>query len=193
MRIYLILLTLLQHSHITTTWLPPSICYQCKKKYWSDYKCINITILKIPGLHRPCVECGKYNYDTAEYTCKPCSYQCQTCDQYGCLTCKSEYGFEYNSITKECLCLKGYFKDGRCFCHDALHYVNKEGECMPCGLESRGEGNCFPDCPINTFEYTTDKCAHCHYSCSRCSDPKVCMKQLYFLYQIYAHNKSAPN
>ena len=147
----------------------PNFCFECKPSYiWQDYKCTLFDSRKIPGVNRPCVQCGPYNYVTSDYKCKACPFPCITCDAAGCFTCKTELGFALNVATKKCECLKGYFKDGKCLCQDDLHYVDKDGNCVECKKGTRGIGNCFPPCPKNTYEITVNQCEPCHYSCGVC-------------------------
>ena len=147
----------------------PNFCFECKPSYiWIDNKCAPFDSRSIPGVNRPCVQCGEYNYATADYKCKACPFPCKTCDENGCITCKVELGFELNVATKKCECLKGYFKNGKCLCQDDLHYVDTNGNCVECQKGTRGVGNCFPPCPKYTYEITVSQCEPCHYSCGVC-------------------------
>ena len=150
----------------------PRFCYECADKYmWYDGICTPISSRIISGMYRPCISCGKYNYPTLDYVCKACPFPCETCTDFNnCLTCKVELGFQLNNITHMCECIKGYFKEGFCYCQNASYYLNETGDCVPCITGKRGIDNCPEPCPIHFFEYTINDCTPCHFSCNNCTD-----------------------
>jgi len=172
-------------SSCSQCWGPDNYqCLQCSGNYlWIHNICSPLDTRSISGWGRPCVECGEYNYPL-EGKCYPCLYPARVCNQDQDLVCKVELGFELNQNI--CECVKGVFRDGRCFCQEKNHYVNADGDCMPCDFTTRKERGCNPICPSGYYDSGND-CLPCHYTCSECSlgtgenDCDVCKSQFEFV------------
>lgn len=101
--------------------------------------------------------------------CLACQYSCSTCnDNITCLTCNSSLNRVYNSVSKLCSCLSGFYDNflvQSCFsCPYSCTTCTSQTVCLSCP-NTRTLTNSLCPCNAGYFEAGIATCQACNYNC----------------------------
>jgi hypothetical protein len=153
-------------------------CFHCnsglvwiKEARSSKSTCGVVEDRQIPGYARDCSECGINNYVDTTKTCKPCSYNSTKCKKDEDIICKNTFDL----VNGTCKCLTGYFSpvNGSCYCKEADHYLDDQGNCNQCTLDTVCKKGCNNTCPTGTYRDGCG-CIPCTPPCLFCTSNKSC-------------------
>ncbi|CAD8066053.1 unnamed protein product [Paramecium sonneborni] len=143
-------------------------CSQCKSSPVDCLICKDNSLLPA----QQCLNCAINQYLDSEYSCQPCKWNCQTCeDADQCLTCPINVN-RYDDPINKCPCQNGYYDNGVALC------VQCDWRCETCeqsatkctqckGANRNSDKSCL--CNDQFYEVGTDLiCKNCQEPCDQC-------------------------
>jgi proprotein convertase subtilisin/kexin type 5 len=125
----------------------------------------------------------RYFPSTMTHTCRPCPYDCLTCDSAGlCLTCASSDFRVFNNDTSRCAPMLGYYDIKQTICSACpvgCATCQSLTLCISC-LTNYYLNNldklCSSSCPQRTYANpSTLTCISCPYDCLTCDATGLCL------------------